>query len=303
MRILTVIALLISNAVFGQYASLQSQYMFNPIAMNPAATGSEEVMSIVGTFRAQWIGFPGAPTTEAITAHAPLKVMNSSVGVQIFADQIGINNNTTLNGLYSYRFKLKNASLRLGLAGGLSFVQANYSALSVFDEDDAQISSNAPVGVIPNFGIGAYFTAEKYFVSFSVPTLLGYQFENNRYRSFSDVQNYNFLLGGGYEFDLKNDMVLKPSVLLKMRANNRPQIDVNAKLKLNSLFDIGISYRTEEALIGMFEVKATNQFHVMYSFGVPISAIVKNTFGSHELSLKYNFVYKSNSQGPRFSGW
>lgn len=303
MRVLTVIALLVSNMVFGQYNSLQSQYMFNPIAMNPGATGSENAMSIVGTFRAQWIGFPGAPTTEAITAHAPLKNMNSSIGVQIFADQIGVDNNTTLNGLYSYRFKLGKTSLRLGLAAGLSFVQANYSELSVFDEDDAQVSSNTPVGVIPNFGFGAYYTAENYFVSFSIPTLLGHRFEDNRFRSFSDVGNYNFLLGGGVDIDLKNELVLKPSFLLKMRANNRPQVDINAKLKLNPVFYIGMSYRTEEAVIGMFEAKVTNQFHVMYSFGVPISDIVKNSFGSHELSVKYNFVYQSNSQSPRFSGW
>lgn len=277
--------------------------MFNSIALNPAATGSEGVMSIVGTFRAQWIGFPGAPTTEAITAHAPLKKLNSSVGVQLFADQIGVDNRTTLNGLYSYRFKMKNANLRLGLSGGVSFVQTKYSELSVFTSGDDEISSNTPVGVLPNFGVGMYYTAEKYFLSFSIPTLLGHRYENDGFRSFSDVSNYNVLLGGGYELDLKNEMGLKPSVLFKLRANNRPQADLNMKLKLNPMFDVGISYRTEEAIIGLFEARVTDQFSLMYSFGVPISAIAKTTFGSHELSVKYNFVYKSNSEGPRFAGW
>lgn len=290
-------------SAFGQYTSLQSQYMFNSIALNPAATGSEDAMSIVGTFRAQWIGFPGAPTTQALTMHAPLKKLNSSIGAQLYADQIGVDNRTTVNGLYSYRFKLKKANLRLGLSGGVSFVQSNYAELQVFTPDDEEISTNTPVGVLPNVGVGAYYTAEKYFLSFSIPMLLGHRFEGARFRSFSDVNNYNILMGGGYNFDLKNEMVLKPSVLLKMRVNNRPQLDINTKLQLNQRFDIGVSYRTEEALIGMFVVKMTNQFHAMYSFGMPLSAIVQNTFGSHELSIKYNFVYKSNSQGPRFAGW
>lgn len=303
MRVLTAIAFLFSFSVLGQYSPLQSQYMFNSVAMNPAATGSEGVMSVVGTFRAQWIGFPGAPTTEALTAHAPLKRLNSSVGIQLFADQIGVDNRTTVNGLYSYRFKVKNANFRLGLSGGMSFVQSKYSELSVFTPGDEQISSNTPLGVLPNFGIGMYYTAEKYFLSFSIPTLLGHRYENNGFRSFSDVSNYNILFGGGYEFDFKNEMGLKPSVLLKFRANNRLQIDFNAKLKLNPIFDVGLSYRTEEALIGMFEAKVTNQFSLMYSFGMPLSTIAKTSFGSHELSVKYNFVYKSNSEGPRFSGW
>ena len=303
MRILIAISFFVSFSAFGQYSSLQSQYMFNPIALNPAATGSEDVMSIVGTFRAQWIGFPGAPTTEALTLHAPLKNVNSSVGLQLFADQIGIDLRTSINGLYSYRFKLKNANLRLGVSGGVSFVQSNYSELQVYTPDDDEISSNSPLGVLPNAGFGMYYTAEKYFLSFSIPTLFSHRFENNKFRSISSVANYNFLIGGGYEFNLKNDMGLKPSVLLKFRANNRPQFDFNTKLKLNPMFEVGLSYRTEEAIIGMFEANVTNQFSVMYSFGMPITAIAKNSFGSHELSVKYNFVYKSNSQGPRFSGW
>ncbi|MDG1334245.1 MAG: type IX secretion system membrane protein PorP/SprF [Crocinitomicaceae bacterium] len=300
---LIAISFLVSFSALGQYSSLQSQYMFNPIALNPAATGGEDVMSAIGSFRAQWVGFDGAPTTESITVHAPLKDMNSSVGVQLYADQIGVDNRTTVNGLYSYRINMNNASLRLGISGGLSLIQSNYSELQVFAEDDQEISSNTQVGVQPNFGIGAYYTAEKYFASFSIPTLLGHRFEDNQFRSFSDLANYNFLLGGGYEFDLKNEMGLKPSILMKFRANNRVQFDFNTKLKLNERFDVGLSYRTEEAIIGMFEAKITNQFYAMYSFGMPISKIAKYTFGSHEIGVKYNFVYKSNTQGPRFAGW
>lgn len=303
MKVAVLIASIMSFSAFGQYSSLQSQYMFNPLAMNPGATGSDGSMSLIGSFRAQWIGFPGAPRTQAITLHAPLKNMNSSVGTQIYADQIGVDNITTINGLYSYRFKLKASNLRLGIAGGLSFAQSNYAELQVVSPDDAQISSNTKVGVLPNFGIGAYYTATKYFLSFSIPTLLAHRVENNRFRSFSDLKNYNVLIGGGYEFDLKNEMGIKPSILMKFRANNRPQFDFNAKLKLNPIFQIGLSYRTEEALIGMFEAKVNTQFSAMYSFGMPLNAIAKTSYGSHELSVKYNFIYKSNTQGPRFSGW
>lgn len=303
MKVLIIISFLMSFSALGQYSSLQSQYMFNPIALNPAATGSEEVMSIIGSFRAQWVGLEGAPTTESITAHAPLKDMNSSIGVQLYADQIGVDNRTTLNALYSYRINLASSSLRLGISGGASFIQSNYSELQVLSTDDSEIASNTPVGVQPNFGIGAYYTAEKYFASFSIPALLGHRFEDNKFRSFSDIANYNFLLGGGYEFNLKNAMALKPSVLMKFRANNRAQFDFNVKLKLNQRFDLGLSYRTEEAIIGMFEAKITNQFYAMYSFGMPISSVAKYTFGSHEVGLKYNFLFKSNSQGPRFAGW
>lgn len=303
MRWIVVIACIISFQSLGQYSPLQSQYLFNSIALNPASTGSEDAMSIVGTYRAQWVGFPGAPTTQALTVHAPLKGMNSAVGMQVVADQVGVDKRTSINGLYSYRFRFTNSNLRLGISGGVNLVQSNYADLEVFTQGDEQLSSNSPIGVLPNFGVGAYYRAQKHFLSFSIPALLGHRFENNRFRSYNDLKNYNFLLGGGYEFSLKNDMVFKPSTLLKYRINNRPQLDINAQLQLNPIFEIGLSYRTEEAIIGLFEAKINQQFYVMYSFGMPTSKLAKYTFGSHELSLKYNFLYKSNTQSPRFSGW
>lgn len=303
MKGLIAISIFFSFAASAQYSTLQSQYMFNAIALNPAAAGTENAMSVVGTFRAQWIGFPGAPTTEALAIHAPLKTMNSSVGVQLFADQIGVDKTTNLTGLYSYRFKFAQANLRVGISGGVSFIQSNYADLQVVSPDDDQISTNTQLGMRPDFGLGLYYTAKKYFVSLSLPALLGQRYEMSQFRVYSNVNNYNLLVGGGYEFELPNEMALKPSILMKFRRNNRPQVDFNAKLKLNPVFQVGLSYRTEEAIIGMFEARATNQLSVMYSFGMPISSIAKSTYGSHELSIKYNFLYKSTTQSPRFLGW
>lgn len=83
--------------------------MFNSVALNPAFTGNEGVFSIIGSFRSQWVGFPGAPQTEFLTAHAPLKDLKSAFGLQLYADKIGVEKNNGVFGSYSYKLKLNSS--------------------------------------------------------------------------------------------------------------------------------------------------------------------------------------------------
>ena len=45
-----------------------SQYMFNTLAFNPAYAGSAEILNATALYRAQWVGFDGAPQTRTLTA-------------------------------------------------------------------------------------------------------------------------------------------------------------------------------------------------------------------------------------------
>lgn len=303
MKQLFYILLLLPLTCHAQYTPLQSQYMFNNVAMNPAATGSENALTLIGSYRAQWVGFPGAPTTQAITAHAPLKREKSAVGIQVYADQIGVTRNTGIYGLYAYRLKMQHSDLRLGASAGINLVTEDLGSLDVEDNNDQSLASGRTSGVLPNFSMGAHWSSDKSFLSFSIPFLLTHSFSNASYRLESDFSNINYLLGGGYQFELKNKFILKPSMLVKFRAGTRPQLDINARLSWNDYLDLGLSYRTEEALMVLSQLKINKQLHLMYSFGFPLNALAKYNFGSHEISLKYRFQYKANISNPRYLAW
>jgi type IX secretion system PorP/SprF family membrane protein len=303
MKQLLYILLLLPLSCFAQYTPLQSQYMFNNVAMNPAATGSGNALTLVGSFRAQWVGFPGAPTTQAFTAHAPLKREKSAIGVQVYADQIGVMRNTGIYGLYSYRLKLERSNLRFGASAGINLISEDLGSLDVEHSNDPSLAPGRTSGVLPNFSVGAHWSSDKSFLSFSIPFLLTHSFSNSSYILATDFSNVNYLLGGGYEFDLKNNFAIKPSVLLKFRSGTRPQLDVNARFRCNDYLDLGISYRTEEALMVLSEIRINKQLHFMYSFGFPLNPLAQYSFGSHELSLKYRFRYKINSSNPRYLAW
>ena len=74
MRILVLISLFIGSVAFSQHIPIISQYMFNDIALNPANTGNQNALSLFGSYRAQWVGIPGAPTTYSFCAHSPFQI-------------------------------------------------------------------------------------------------------------------------------------------------------------------------------------------------------------------------------------
>lgn len=286
-----------------QHAPLQSQYMFNGVALNPAYTGSEDVFSIIGSFRAQWVGFPGAPLTQSLTAHAPLKGMNAAVGLQVYGDQIGITKNTGVFGSYAYRLRMRNSTLVFGAAGGVNFIKSNFSQLQGNDAQDQLIMNDSPLGIMPDFSFGMHYYAKKYFVSLSLPQFLSHEYDGMKFRLRNNFRNYNIILGGGYLFETKSGMKIKPSVLGKYKADSQIQFDINLMATFNKSIEAGLSYRTKEAIVGLIKINATDQLSFMYSFGLPLSPIFKYSFGSHEISVKYNFLYKSAITSPRFLGF
>ncbi|MBD3638007.1 MAG: type IX secretion system membrane protein PorP/SprF [Crocinitomicaceae bacterium] len=302
MKYLLTILLFVSGAAYAQHVPIISQYMFNDIALNPANTGNQNSLSIFGSYRAQWVGIPGAPKTQSFSAHSPLRNASSSVGIQFFADQIGVDKSTGIFGSYAYRIKMKKVNLSFGLAGGLFLVRSNNSQLAANDSGD-ELLVDSPLGIMPDVSFGMNLNAKKYFVSFSIPLFLGHTFDGNKIRVNHDIKNYNFMLGGGTSFKVNRRFKIKPSLLLKYKVGARPQLDLNAMIELHELFETGLSYRTEEAIIALFKFSPTRQFSVMYSFGMPITAISYKQFGSHELGLRFNFLYKTELSNARYLGW
>src|SRR5476651_539447 len=49
-----------------------TQYVFNPILVNPAVSGIENYTDVKAGYRSQWTGLQGAPVTSYFTINAPL---------------------------------------------------------------------------------------------------------------------------------------------------------------------------------------------------------------------------------------
>jgi hypothetical protein len=65
-------ALLFTGLVSYANKTLNLQYMYNTININPAYAGSRGAFSIFALHRTQWVGLDGAPVTNAVSVNTPL---------------------------------------------------------------------------------------------------------------------------------------------------------------------------------------------------------------------------------------
>lgn len=67
-RILKIlILLLIPLSSSAQMTPLKSQYVLNPLVLNPASAGNMGVLNVTAFYRKQWVGVKGAPETMTLT--------------------------------------------------------------------------------------------------------------------------------------------------------------------------------------------------------------------------------------------
>src|SRR5690606_35635656 len=75
--------------LWGQNLPQMSSAHWDPYLYNPAFGGITGITQLTAHFRSQWQGIDGQPQTQMLSAYTPVDMINSSVGVQFWADRIG----------------------------------------------------------------------------------------------------------------------------------------------------------------------------------------------------------------------
>lgn len=297
---LTVIlgAMLITADALAQQLPLYSQYMHNSFVLNPAIAGTSENAPFRAIIRNQWTGMEGAPKTQTLSYHNSIKDKNMGFGLYVFNDRIGPISQAGISGAYSYR-------LDFGDAGKLSFgLGAQVYRYRIYTEDlkfnnqantDQAIASGGDFRAFyPNFSFGAHYYADKYFVGISIPELVENRISNST-ESFILKKKRHYYLTGGYKFKIDDTYILEPSLLVKYVAGAPVELDINARLWAFDKFNLGVSYRTNDAVVLILGFKFKNQYHIGYSYDITTSSLKNHSSGSHEIMLGYDFIKTKGS--------
>jgi type IX secretion system PorP/SprF family membrane protein len=305
MKTIIKIALLLfcTQQVMAQQEGVVSQYMFNGLFINPAYAGSHKYFSTSLLYRKQWVGFEGSPESIIAAVDGPIQNENMGIGLIIARDKIGVTNESSFLANYSYNIKLGSGKLAFGIKAGASYYEAALTELTYWDEEDPVYSGNIQSKIIPKFGAGIYYHQAKWFAGFSIPTLIAsdneYDFSANINKS-SNLRKHYYLTGG-YVFDLNDKLKLKPSTLIKYVKSAPVEVDINCSILYDETIWFGISYRTNDAIVGIIEYQANKKFRIGYSYDFTISEIGNYSSGSHEIMIGYDFAKDLvNIKTPRF---
>jgi type IX secretion system PorP/SprF family membrane protein len=278
---------------------LFSQYRFNGLTLNPAYAGSHDVFSASFLSRYQWLGFEGAPKDYSLNLHGPGKNTHTGWGANILYETIGIRTTFSFFANYAYRLPLGPGTLAMGLKAGI--VSGNQK----IDESiasDPVYTDKASDYLLPNFGIGFYFTTEKIFAGISVPLMLGYKSSSNgSVVAYHDFARYTYYLTAGMNFTPGDKWKITPSLLTRYESGTGVVLDGTLNILYREIFGIGFSYRTSGALIAMLNYRIGYQTTVglAYDFGIGgINEYNPNNRSSCEIAIQVDLGFKVNRTNP-----
>ncbi|MCT4581377.1 MAG: type IX secretion system membrane protein PorP/SprF [Flavobacteriales bacterium] len=291
------------GAIIAQQIPLFSNYNASLLTVNPAYAGSKEktVFSLVN--RNQWIGFKGAPTTQALNIHTPILYRNMGVGLALLKDKIGPLSNTSIHLNFAYQIKLSKSSyIAMGIRGGGDFMAGSFNQLKTIESEDPLLLNTSIAIFSPNFGVGAYYKCQKAFIGFSVPYLIKHQYSPSSSAILYSLKQHFYLTAGMNE-KLKMKMQYIPSLIVKYTQAAPIQLELTNILKVKNKYEIGLAYRLTDAYIALLGIQITNKVKLGYSFDWSFAnRTFKNNQGSHEVYLRYSpsLTKKIEEVTPRY---
>jgi type IX secretion system PorP/SprF family membrane protein len=288
------IVLLISISIKAQQEAQFTQYLDNMQYFNPAYVGSSDMLSLNALHRQQWVGIEGAPMTQTINLHTPLKYESLGLGLSLANDRIGPLNQTWINADISYSLKFDNhdGKLAFGIKGGMNLVNNRLSELYAPDQGDLLVAQNINNEILPNIGAGVYYHSEQWFAGFSVPRIIESS-PNPGELQFIDQRHFYGTLGG--YFNMNRMIKIRPSTLVKFTQNAPLGIDLSLAVILYDRFWLGSNYRVLDSGGGYFQFQVNDQFKFGYSFDIATTSLFRHNFGTHELLVSYNLIKKGKS--------
>lgn len=209
-----------------------SQYLVNPLSINPAVTGMRENFHFNAILRRQVIpGVQSLPITQSFAMDGSVANGKVGLGLQGLNDRVAFN--TAVFGSISYIFKISDyQKLSIGALGGINVLPSRNIITTGGSINKALASA----------GVGIYYQDETFFGGVSMPEVLKQQYG---YNNTSGLLNYQrpIFVQLGLKTDLTEDIKLTPSILLTKPETGKIRMDVNALLNYKTRFMVGASIR------------------------------------------------------------
>ena len=287
------------DAQIGQYMLLQSSY-------NPAAVGEGDLMRVYGSHRMDFTGIQDAPMTTYFSFSSPFVIGKTrhGAGVRFVNDRFGLFSNQSLYLEYAYKIQIGKGVLSVG--ADLGFMNLSFAVDSVdtgagndeyHDENDPFVeqmkggggdNEKGASGMGFDMGVGVYYAAPRWWASASYAHVTQPRLMWGSENTDVSVQGTMYL-AGGYNWQLKNkDWMLLPSMMVM---TDFASWDVNLTMlaQLKKRYRFGLGYRIAGSVNILLGLDIVNGLQLGYTYELPANALIKESYGSHEVYLAYGF--------------
>lgn len=295
--------------ISAQQLSLFTQYRENATLINPAAMETDFLsygynMTVGASYRKQWAGISGSPTTQSVRFSYlnPTRSGSSlSFGGYVLNDQTGP---TGYTGAYGRIGAViggdpKYSGLSLALSGGYVSYRVDASKINLRDPGDIFGTANQSQSH-PDVGFGLYYynldrNDNMFYAGISVPQLIGldvtFQKDNG---DFSVQRLRHYYAMTGYNILYKNDAILELSAWGKYVEGAPFNADFNIRYQMPAALYIGAGLSTAgnahiEAGVTLGEnAGLDNIIRIGYGLDYSFSSFGPSVGGTHELQVSFS---------------
>ncbi len=337
-KVFCIFLLISSVTVVAQQKPQHTQYIMNNFILNPAIAGIENYTDIKLSYRNQWTGLDGAPTTMYGSFHSPINKkddrqtatsfnMNgvnprgkqywmddevspshSGIGVIAMNDKAGYLSRSSVLAAYAYHKPLNvKTALSLGFQAGISSVSLDRTKIvwgSLDPTDPAIGYANGDLKKVqPELGAGVWLYSANYFIGASVINIIP---GKNRYAAGNKYgSNFapHFTGSAGYRFQLNDEVSVLPSTTAIWLNPDPIQIHGNVKMMYQDLMWLGASYRYSDVLGGfsaMAGINVGNTMNISYAYDLSTNSRLRTySKNTHEILIGFLLGNKYGDSCPR----
>jgi type IX secretion system PorP/SprF family membrane protein len=248
-------------------------------------------------------GIQGAPMTTNVSFSSPFVIGKTyhGAGVRFMNDRFGLFSNQSLYVEYAYKIRLGRGYLSVGADLGL--INLSFAVDSVdlgAGQDDYHVEGDNAIpqvsgggsekgasGMGFDMGVGVYYSSAQWWAGVSYGHL------TNPTLKWSDrtevtVRGTMYIVGG-YNWQLKHkDWMLLPSAMV-MTDFRGWDVNLTMLAQLQKRYRFGLGYRIAGSVNLIVGLDIINGLQLGYTYELPANALIKESYGSHELYLAYGF--------------
>jgi len=256
---------------------------FNAASAGVYATDETYASSSI-SYRNQWLGFEGAPTTISALLDYRLKEKKIGLGLTLFNDRIGTESKFEIGGNYAYRIQLKDGFINAGIRTGVSLFRNDFSKINNSELGDIYSEENDQYTVF-SLGLGFVYKNENITIGFAIPSLFSLA-EN-------DVEKYksqHFYFTGEFKLgDYTQDVRFEPNVSFKYHSSLPAQIKIGVNIWVFKKIIPSIHFRMDDAIILGCIYDINSNFTVGLGYEITVSELRKASDNSIEIFFRHRW--------------
>ena len=277
-----------------------THYMYNTLSINPAYAGQRDNLSIVGLHRTQWVGIDGAPQTQSLGIHSPLRNERLALGLNVVSDALGPARENFVDANFSYSIPISGngTELSFGLKAGWHNLSTDWSRGRFQTLTNPLFQENINLHSLI-IGAGLYLSNEKWYLGLSAPNFLTTEHYDDFQESIAS-ERLHYFFTGGYVFDLSPKVKLKPAFLVKATAGAPLIADVSANALFNDKFTLGLAWRWDDSVSGLAGFQISDSMYIGYGYDLTTTDLNNYNSGTHEIILRFEIIKLGRLVSPRF---